>query len=201
LPSWHLYSAASTLTIERTRAHRGQGALLVHTQAVSQGGTADAELVDTAVVPAATYVRAFYYVPSGPIVSGQRLIASFQVGAPYLGTLLHLEPGGVLSILNEAPGSTIYKVGSSTPLPRDTWTCVELGLQAPASDGTGAVEVWIDATLVPELHLPKALVQPSPPRTLVTAGASYFAAAADVPASDVWLDDLIVDDKPIGCTR
>jgi hypothetical protein len=58
----------------------------------------------------------------------------------------------------------------------------------------------LSGTNVPSLSLAGA-TQPNPALGQVNLGVFYFQPAAAQPAYDLWLDDVIIDTKPVTCAQ
>jgi hypothetical protein len=160
------------------------------------GDPVDADANDTTIVwrtlahqwPATLFVRAFLYWDS-PLAGGVTNNLELQNADRSKGFVLYTGQGGF--------GWTNWgdNVSRTTPVIPATgeWTCVEWSI-----DGTtGDVEVSVDGVPNPALS---DTTTPTFPFTELDIGMAYTHDQAE-PTMDAWMDDVVLDDKPIGCAH
>lgn len=184
-------------TLDSTERARGSQALHLHQPAetIDGGQTVVQSFArhDLSGAPTSLYVR-FYLYASPTVVFGDGpgvLWLSNSAGTIEFGA----DPNGNLAIRDFNLGGGELVSGQAFPLGR--WSCFELAatLGDPA---TSKVTVSLDGTDIPSLtQTGNDLSTPFSSLALDYA----TVAAASVPDYDVWFDELIVDDKPIGCAK
>jgi hypothetical protein len=86
---------------------------------------------------------------------------------------------------------------SGPQLPASQWLCLEWWI----ARSPGEMRVFLDDTEVTALHVTQA-TQPSPsPLGEMTFGIDSYQPPQAVNPYDIWVDDIIVDTKAIGCSR
>src|SRR5690606_18531322 len=78
------------------------------------------------------------------------------------------------------------------PLQRDTWHCIELGLDVQAEGGTALLQVDGEDVLSGS----DLSNQPEAPISVVVIEAQ---PSTDTPGVDLFLDELVIGTAPIGC--
>jgi hypothetical protein len=86
-------------------------------------------------------------------------------------------------------GSNVTRTTPSVPA-TGAWTCVEWLIGS-----SGDVAVWVDGGKIPALEDTSTPVFPI---TELDVGL-LFEHTSPEPAMDVWIDDVVVNDQPIGC--
>jgi hypothetical protein len=179
-----------TATIDTTRAYRGKSSLKLHNNALSNA-SADVELFETTTFPASHfYARAFAYVPSTFSLATAGIMFAEQNSTPYNGIALNLLNGSFQT------DNTIGNVtkGSTTTMPTNQWVCLEWEVQAGSS---GYTNLTVNGTAANGLTGTQNLGG-SP--SIAQFGLALIATG-NVAARDLWLDELVVDSAPIGCTK
>jgi hypothetical protein len=194
---WDTYQAPASplgITIDNNRYFRGGGSLHVHLDAVAQGTSATAFIKEHASFPATTiHVRAYLFVPSAFSPDATAIMIARQPAAPFANIALQLEQGGFSMFSNVRPMSpTAAPAGS---LARDTWVCVEWRVKV-AVTGSAHVAVAGSALSLPALN---GDLTASPALGELALGLFTSASNGSVPARDLWLDELVVSDRMVGC--
>jgi hypothetical protein len=191
-------SAGSSITVDSVHVHRGTKALHVHAAAVNPPTTTSeqVDIVETAVVPLPDfYLRAFVFVPSGADPTSVAIFAVDQASSPFKGINLNLEAGS-LSSFNNIPATSVSFKATTPILPTNQFVCIEWRIKESTN---GYAHAFVENSEVTALS-PNQSTQPDPRVGLVGLGLIAFPSKA-VAARDVWFDDIIVDDNPIGCTK
>jgi hypothetical protein len=181
----------ATLNVDPSRFHRGRYALHCHTPTVSATATdLTAQLVDSSLFPGLKdgfYVRAWFYLPSPVATANETLFA--QVRTSGGGALLALQAGHLQ--FYEFGTNPDHAAVSATAMPLDRWACLEWNVQA------GTSRAWLDGIELADTRFSGASTEPIQNLSL---GVSLFQAR-NHPATDAWVDDILVDVAPIGCDR
>jgi hypothetical protein len=180
----------STVDIDPTQHYRGQASLRAHAEGVSPQYIQ--ALIRTTLPFKPAYVRLFAKLPSAPPAMA---ISVFDVpggGAVYLST----HATGTLRVAGVSPG---FEHVSAELVTRDVWHCFEWKIDdgSQSDAGTGEIRAWLDGAEVPAVrHTPfdaSGFVGLSIGVELVlTAGTQPF---------DVFIDEVAIDDQPIGCAN
>jgi hypothetical protein len=190
---WQKSLASGVVTLDSSRAYRGQSAVHLHTNAVGAGmSSVDASIFTSAPLPitGTAYVRAWLYLKTPqPATTTQviNFLDANQGGVAYV-----VESGGNAGINDYALPQT-YTASASTTVPFDRWTCLQMQLAQTAASGD--ISIFIDGAKVDVMLTGSA----TPPMNRVAFGLDYYMPPA-IAAQDAWLDEVIVDDKPISCS-
>jgi hypothetical protein len=185
----------NSVNIDTSRAFRGHGSLKAHLNALkggSNGATGIASLIEKKTFPASDiFVRQYVFVPGNfPKDSGAIMQVELPDGSR--GISLQLEQGG-LSTFDDLGGSPLSQTPAGMITPNQ-WVCVEWQLQI-----AGSMHAWIDGKEVTAL----ATLQPTDPTVgqLSVGLVSFVPAGASGVARDLWIDEVVVDSKRIGCLQ
>lgn len=169
---------AFTATVENSQAHSGTRALHV----VAPNTVGSAFITETKGLPAAELWGRAWLRFHGPEGGHQVYIIANS-------------PGDQLRLLNRRNGSEAIAINvqktdrwysSKTAIPQDTWFCYEWHVTASATT------VYKDGTELTDLKAPGA--------TGVTSlSFGYQRWQTGKAAGDLWIDDIAVNDKQIGC--
>jgi len=168
------WSPSVGLTVETATVHGGSQAV--------EGSTANGATYAKLALPggpyADSYSRVWFDVVSGP--SQVNLLRLRDAGGASLG-YVYVETTGQLGFHDDATG--VNTLSSVVPAPG--WHALELHLQTGAAPGAlGAVQVWLDNALVPDLSSTSIDVGSSPVAGLqigeVQGGLTYDVAFDDV---------------------
>jgi hypothetical protein len=69
---------------------------------------------------------------------------------------------------------------------------------ASSDAGTGDARIWLDGVELGDAALSGLMY--NPPLSAVTIGSETYSSSPVTPV-DIWFDEVIVDDKPIGCGK
>jgi hypothetical protein len=183
------------VVVDTAMAHSGVASAHAHATAVAGGASGGSQIgTDVLMQPAlaaALHVRAWMYLPSSDAFAHPaRLMAAQQGGS---GSSLFLNLSDQIMVSDTASGAHT----SGTAPPRDRWFCVEWATDFSSANGDSTVS--IDGT--PAASITGTMALFSPPASRIVLGVYTYQPAAAQAALDVWLDDLIIDNKPIGCTQ
>jgi hypothetical protein len=193
---WSFGPTHGAITIDTARAHRGRSSVHLHTDAVGANVVATAELTAERVLPVHVfYLRAYFYVPA----NNPDLILTMlqQNTGPWEGLFVQglLMTGSTFQVFDNRGGH------APGQLPTDQWFCFEwLVSNADASGSASTTStVWMGDPQ--QSIISGTFTMPSAPIVRNLIFGQFVQDPGGYPASDYWLDDLIVDTKPIGCAR
>jgi hypothetical protein len=196
-PPWGLVEYAGAATIDPTRTYRGQHGLRAHLAAQAGGPSGEvrqAEVTQDVAVPLpALYLRMFLYLPAPGPPDNVRFAAALQRFTPYDGIGLWYDHG---FIGYSGIDTSLKEHISATRLPLDRWVCVEWLIGAGAA---GTSQVWVDGVDVADLHVSGPTQPAAAPLGRTSFGAALFGVPMDLPTYDLWMDELLVDSRRIGC--
>jgi hypothetical protein len=134
-------------------------------------------------------------VPSGFDPSTGDIFFTEQNASPYEGITLNLLNGSFET--NNTIGGV--QKDSTTPMPTNTWVCLEWNVQLGTSSGSpnGTTALSVDGTLANNLGGTQPLFSSTPINTI----GLMLIGGPNTPARDVWMDEVIIDTQPIGCTK
>jgi hypothetical protein len=187
-----------TTVVDTTMAHRGTHALHLTSNVVTAGPIDIAtSLEHFAVFPQTVYVRLFLALSSGLSSAWPTFVVAQQSHSPYLGLQLELaDTAGDLGLTDWASTPNFNR--TSTTKFTMGWQCVEWQIVQPLNDaGMGQIDVWLDGSEVPALHVSSL---PVPDLGDLGVGMSFFQAGVQ-PSYQMWIDDVFVDTAPVGCAK
>jgi hypothetical protein len=192
---WNRGSLNGAIEADTTRAYRGTTSIHVHTNPIAGTSTNPRAIMYSGQglpITGTLHARAWIYV-QGPHAPGEfdQLINFADIGGDgiSLGTR-----NGVIAANDYT--DIAYAESATAQLPIDRWACMQLSIP---SGTTGTTRVYLDGTEVTDVALPKAIVQPEPTR--IELGVQWVGTVSSWPATDVWFDELIIDDQPITCAQ
>jgi hypothetical protein len=182
------------IEIDSSLAYRGHSSLHAHLNALPKSAYAAAIIKETATFPATeVYARAYVYVPSAFTNDPAAIVGASQTSGTGSGISLQLEQGG-FSLYDDlrAPAQS---TGNAGTMPKNTWVCVQWGVKVATA---GSSRVWVGGVEQPAPAL-TADTTSTPPLGQLTVGLMTSAFLGNVPARDVWIDEIAVSTKPLGC--
>jgi hypothetical protein len=192
-----ILQVGGSVSIDTSRAYRGSSSLHLHNDAIASGNS-DVALGESQTFASHFYLRAFVYVPSGFDPSTGDIFFTEQNASPYEGITLNLYNGS-FETNDTIPGGG--EKNSTTPMPTNTWVCLEwnvqLGTSSGSPNGSTALGVGASGTLANNLSGAQPLFSSTPINTI----GLMLIGGAGAPARDVWMDEVIIDTQPIGCTK
>ncbi|MCU1282963.1 MAG: hypothetical protein JWM53_6509 [bacterium] len=181
-------------SVDPTRAYRGASSLHLHQNALAANATSDVEINETQSFPAThLWIRAFVFVPNVFASDDADIVFIEQNVNPYQGILLGLQ-GTSLHTSNTIAGP---RKTSTTPMPRNQWVCLEWDVQLGA---TGSTALTVEGVAAGNLGGTQNLAS-TPAAGQLGLSLIATAPAGGIAARDVWIDEVIVDTQPIGCTK
>jgi hypothetical protein len=182
----------ATVRIDDQFAYRGNHSLRIDVQ--DPNSAAQGEITERDTFPSSDiFMRAFVYLPAGTPAAPLRVMTPFQPSPPYVGQALYLVPtstGFAPQLFDGLDGTRADTQMAS--FPTDRWVCLEWEVK----EGTpGQVHVFVDDTEYVDLQRTENTAT-SPP-----AGTLAFGLLHENPTAPhtIWLDEVAVDTRRIGC--
>lgn len=198
LPVWTTIAASTaSATSDSARVHRGSRSLHLHVNAIPTAAYPWISLHrGTTSLPSDFFLRVFIYVPNPAPLSDMTLV------------VLESQPQNYAITFGETAGAPSHPYASdfahptqqsATTAPRDQWVCREWGIHTTGvpDAGTREMRVWENEQELPALHFTNLKADPLYSVWLQV----LFAAPNPQAAVDVYMDDLILDVAPIGCSK
>ena len=194
-PVWTQSLTGGTATIDATRAYRGKSSLHLHQNLTGSKG-ADIELNETQAFASHFWARVFVWVPAGFDPSDADILLVEQGANPYLGITLKLAGGGLVTEDLLTGGA---RLASTTTMPTDRWVCLEWEVQlGTAAMNNGSTALSVDGVAANGLGGAQPLWGGTNPINTFTLS---LLALPGTPPRDLWMDELVIDTKPIGCAN
>jgi len=194
LPGWGFLQNNGTVGADSVHVYRGSSALHAHQNAAAPGAGATGVVIATPTYPSTDiYLRAFVYLP-GPAPAGIATFLRVQESMAAQYSLdLQISDGKLRSRASRSNTNAL----SNTSLPLDRWACVEWQIHLAAS---GFVKAWVDGLEVTGI----SGTQDTRATTVydwLVVGLDTGSTAGSQPARELWLDEVALDNKPIGCAK
>jgi hypothetical protein len=186
-------------SIDTTRAYRGASSLHVHTDQITSstfdpGATLRTSQNFNTLTPGTIYVRAFAFLQA-PFPSSFNQLLNFATNGGEGAALATAMGSGHIAI-NDYAGTPIWNESTTgMTLATGRWLCLQFGLPIGMS-GTATVSVdgnHIDTDLV--------IPTPQPIPDHIYCGLDFSQTVTSQGAADLWLDEIIVDNKPTSCSE
>jgi hypothetical protein len=181
---------------DKVHAFRGDYALHAQQNATATGMSASAMAISAQAYPSLDiYLRAWVYLPS-PAPTGTFSFLRVQQGAsPFYAVDLQVA-NGLFATTASRVGVTVT---SMTSPPLDRWFCLEWQLHL-ASNGYTVLK--LDDKPVSGIWAANTFdTTNNPTYTWLVIGLESGSAPEGIPARDLWIDELILDSKPVGCSQ
>jgi hypothetical protein len=191
---WAVNTFGGAIQIDAQEHHSGTRALHVHVDPVAAGTYGQAFVDESSTLPATTisaYTRAFFFIPVlSPYVN--TLMQFVQGVAPNNNIDVNVTSAGHMELYNTVANldqtlSAMPKVGQ--------WFCVEWEVDFTAPQQS---KLWLDGNPLTDLTTAQA-TESNPPLGIVNIGTLLYYPTTNLPAYDMWIDDVVIDNKPIGC--
>jgi hypothetical protein len=193
-PPWQTDEVASVVRVQTDRPHRGGYGLHVHSNTIDAGMRVSGMIRETTTFsagqPPFIAVRLFVWLP--PVAPSFALVQASQVVSPFLDLELDID-NGVLSYWNGVIGQ--YTTGVLQP--SSQWLCVEWWI----TSSPGGMRAFVDGAEVSKLNVAQSVTPSGAPIASMGFGVDIYQPPQAVNPYDVWMDDIIVDTKAIGCNR
>ncbi len=186
-----------TIAIDTARAYRGASSVHLHTSP-EPTATADPEanLLTYQSLPIATtiYIRAWAYYPSTNPPAFNQLLNFSNAGQSGVSYCIDSDR----PVINDYTTGGPFNESSAFSIPTDQWTCLQMEIPQPANM-MGTIRVFIDGAEVTDVTTTNTA--PTPSFDHVYVGLDFVGNPANLPAADLWIDELIIDDKPTTCAE
>jgi hypothetical protein len=185
-----------TIAVDNARAYRGASSLHLHTSpAPAANSEPQANVFTYQGLPVATtvYLRAWVYFPSTNPTDFDQILNFANAGGSGIAYIdMDNHPN-----LNDYTTGGPYNLSTLFTIPTDKWTCLQM--EIPQNASTGVIKLFLDGAEVTDVT--SASTAPTPSLDHVYVGLDFYGNPANLPAADMWLDELIVDDKPTTCAE
>ena len=195
-----LWTVSASPVMDSAFSHRGQRSLHMHSPAINAGGVESlGQMFEQRSFQGFTgsdlYVRLWAYAPKAPAGSDSvRIVSTEQPASPYDGLGVMLTPTNLLL----EDWETTFRVQTSTTAPTfASWGCYELHVVLSPTNGT----FTLSGQNIPSVGTITGKTQPTPAVGQISIGPYFYMPVASQPVYYLWVDDIIVDNKPIGCDR
>jgi hypothetical protein len=189
-PQWRVSGGGATVGLDTTRAYRGSRAIHVHTDSATAKASPNAGIAESRTFPISgtAWVRAWFYFQSPYSPNFNQLLNFLDGGTG----------GASFAMLNFTPANNDYGGGgfrqSTLPIPRDRWTCLRMSIGQGSA--TGDIHLFVDGNEASDAQLIGATV---PQMVNIAIGADFYDNPA-MDATDLWIDEVVIDNKPIACS-
>lgn len=184
----------TTAGLVECESQAGAGSLRV--RAIDSGYTQTRMRLQAPVSAGELHARFYLRVEGGSSLPSQLIVFELwdqDEGDVTDRTTVYLNEQEALEVFLGPSNGTIQR-DAMTPVPRDTWMCVELGLDL--DDAVGSVSLSVDGIEV--LQQTGVDTLPSDPIGVAVAEGVPTAGSQDTEAT-IYLDELIVSTMSIGC--
>jgi hypothetical protein len=192
---WAVGAVNGTAEIDSARAFRGGRSLHLHTAQVADGGAGvEATIGETRTFPqsgATVYVRVWAYLQSPYPAAAFDQFINFLDGSN--GGIAYVLFNGLPLLNAYALPTQAFVPGSAPPIPLDRWTCLQMSITQIGASGT--VHLMVDGVTSDAT----ASNATTTAMVGVHLGPQFNGGGAGFGASDVWLDEVIVDNQSISC--
>lgn len=218
---WKMRLGKGTVTVDETRAVSGTHSLRVHIDATTTTDTSRDAMISITGAPLlpvtnnTVYGRFMIWTDRIPdkTVHWTTAHGDGPQGAANSGLSATYNYGGMGDLManyyrNTSPNPNDCWQTKSVNFPTNKWTCVAFVFNGPNNE----MDYWQDGVEIPELHVlgnsktdqtctvkgvEGKWLAPSAWKNVSIGWESYQHDAAG--AHDAWIDDVILDDKPVAC--
>jgi hypothetical protein len=183
----------STVAIDNSFSFRGSSSVHFHTNASAGPTECISQIYATGAGATDFFVRAWMYLqpPSLPVM--MRYMLASETVSPYSGTGLITDTDGKLAQYNSI---AVDETKSASALPTGRWVCVEWEVLV---GNPGTLRLWLDDAAVNDLTVNER-TDPGAPLSRLALGLWVYSSTPGArPAVDLWMDEIVVDTKRVGC--
>jgi hypothetical protein len=195
---WIQNSLKGTLSIDNTRAYRGNSSLHVHTDQITSstfdpGATVRTSQNFNTLGVGIVYVRAWAFLQAPfPTTFNQLLNFATNTGE---GAAMSTAGGSGHVAINDYAGTPLWNEANTATIPTGRWVCLQFSLPTGQA---GTAHVSLDGTVIDsDLVIPT----PQPVPDHIYCGLDWSATVTSQSAADLWLDEIIVDKNPTTCAE
>jgi hypothetical protein len=190
---WSQDTSGGTFTLDNTFSYRGNQSLHLHDNgAASAGADPFTNLVTHMAFPLSgvAYARVFFYFPpTYPGAFNQVMNFSDESGNGVAFATKTDNP-----LLNDYTTPVAYNQ-SSTTIPLGQWVC--LSMSVVQGTNPGAVKLFVKDAEVTDVT---ANNTGTPTWSHIYIGMDWVGNPANQPATDIWIDEVVINDSPVLCT-
>jgi hypothetical protein len=195
-------TGTATVDIDATFAFRGTHSLKVHLGGSSFTGHATAFISHTMAFPRdPLFVRMFVFVPSSTPAESLQMVQLNQDVNPFGGFGLELTENRKLTTYDYNFPDKHFTMESGAATPLNQWVCLEWQvapvMQADAG-AAGIIKVFMNGTELVDQRLSGIVASP---QAVFAVFGLDSTATGTVGPPEIWLDEIAMDDKQIGCVK
>jgi hypothetical protein len=194
-PWWGtVIQSGGTATIDTSHAYRGNSSLHLHNNNLGTVAS-DVEIDEMGVFFQHIYMRAFIYVGNNFDPSEADVFLVEQNNAPYQGITLNFLNGFYST--SDTLNNGVVLTSPTTIMP-EQWVCIEWDVTlGTSSNHNGNTTLTVEGNVASGL----GAAQPLYGNPAINQIGLALVGGAHTPARDLWIDELIIDSKPIGCAK
>jgi hypothetical protein len=189
-----LKGTGTTVAVDTAVVYKGTYSLHIHQPALTAGDAShDGRITETMTLNATPqpdiYVRAFYYLSVQPT---------------NVATIMATNAGGVnangFNMGHLAQFGPTYSESPNTTLTVGAWSCLEWHIKQDPT--AGELHLFLNGTEVPNTMMTGNTQGGG--INVIQLGVPFFVQGSPIvaqPAADYYIDNVIVDSAPIGCTK
>ena len=192
-----LWSPSPGATRDTTRAHRGAASLHVSVPALTTGRGGGATVTETRTFTSAAstlWVRAWFWLSSLPADTNALELASVEQTMGGQGDYLFAR-SNTTEVYSDFD---LQITGTGVAAPTDGWFCVVWTITRSTTK-TGELDLSSDVLPMIALHNTITDAQPSIGRLRLGLNFASTNVKVNQPAIEAWVDDVIVDPRPVTC--
>jgi hypothetical protein len=192
--TWFEATAGGTVTIDSVHVNSGERALHLHVNPVAQGEFGHAFIGEGTLSATADqlYARGYFYFPELSSMSFN-LMGYGQGSDPFAALDVLVAPAGNLQLFQSVSGQTQLDLGATPPI--GEWFCVEWLVRFEPDE---RVRLWFENDESTDFDPAQPTVS-DPRMQFFQVGPLFYYPPSNLPAFDMWVDDVVVDSSPIGC--
>jgi hypothetical protein len=193
----------ASVDIDATFAYRGTHSLKAHLGGAMLNGQAAAMISHRMSFPRdPLHARMFVFVPVSAPLASLQMVRFDQDSNPFGGLGLELTENRKLTNYDYNFPVKHFTDESATVVPLGQWVCIEWQVAPVAQADAGAsgiTKVFVDGTELVDQRMSGIFVGPGPLELAVFGLDSVVSSPVSAP--EMWIDEIAMDDKPIGCNK
>jgi len=190
---WSQDTSGGTFTLDNTFSYRGNQSLHLHDNgAAAAGADPFTNLVTHMAFPLSgvAYARVFFYFPPSFPGNFTQVINFSNTG----GSGVAFGTKNNHPVLNDYASPADYAESTATIM-TGQWVCLSLSVTQTAS--TGTVKVFVHDAEATDVT---TTTSGTPTMDHVYIGLDWNNNPANQPPTDVWIDEVVINDSPVSCT-
>jgi hypothetical protein len=196
LQTWNFPGMGASISLDNTFRFRGSNSVHVLTFKAAVGTSPHGGINERRTFPihGTIYVRAFMYFANGYSTNFNQLINFLDSGTGGASFSMR-DSQAVVNDYSDQTGMGYFE--STHRILPNQWTCLKMSIgQGSPGDSRGDIHIFVGDTEASDAALSARMV---PQVTSVSFGADFEGNKTAMDPTEMWIDEVIVDDKPIGC--